>query len=546
MKRMLSVLLALTLALSMCTFAMAEGTAEKVMGTTHFPCNEKGLPDLGGVTLTIWIPMDSTYATFCNNYGEMAIVKQLESMLNVNLEFVHPPVDQIATSFSLMLTENKLPDMIFSGCVDSYYQGGVTMAYEDGFLADYTALVGPEMTPNYWAKVMSEPYLAVGAVDDQGRNYRLGCMVSGSEESCTCMWGLMIRKDYLEKAAMKAPETIDEWYQMLTAFKGMGIKYPLLLNKSNIWQTRNAFSSAWNIDARNFYIRGDGTLAYGPTSPEFKDYLTTLHKWYSEGLINPDFMNNSRTETWSMIANDEAGAVCDHTYAYAAQYYDVVEKQNPDKALVAAQMPKLNAGDPLTRVMYTSHRLDTGNAKYIVSTTEHLKECVAFLDALYIKDIEFLMSNGIEGIGYSMNEFNYPVINELSASDASVEDKLSQRIWEFETESDSDKNYIVTSKYCYGVQPETVELYTQCDYDGIFPDFAVSFTKDEAEVIAKYKSDVNTYRDEMILKFITGTEPLDQFDAFVKNINELGLTQLTEAHQSAYARYLTRKDALAK
>ncbi|MEG0901145.1 MAG: hypothetical protein RSG96_03425, partial [Clostridia bacterium] len=286
--------------------------------------------------------------------------------------------------------------------------------------------------------------------------------------------------------------------------------------------------------------------AYGPTSPEFKDYLTTLHKWYSEGLINPDFMNNSRTETWSMIANDEAGAVCDHTYAYAAQYYDVVEKQNPDKALVAAQMPKLNAGDPLTRVMYTSHRLDTGNAKYIVSTTEHLKECVAFLDALYIKDIEFLMSNGIEGIGYSMNEFNYPVINELSASDASVEDKLSQRIWEFETESDSDKNYIVTSKYCYGVQPETVELYTQCGYDGIFPDFAVSFTKDEAEVIAKYKSDVNTYRDEMILKFITGTEPLDQFDDFVKNINELGLTQLTEAHQSAYARYLTRKDALAK
>lgn len=541
MKKVLALFLSLTMALSICSFAAAEKTAAK--GTTLFPCDENGIPDLGGVTLNIWMPMDSNYATFCNNYGEMAIIKKLEEEMNVNLEFVHPPVGETATSFSLMQTESKLPDIIFSGSVDSYYQGGVAMAYADGFLADYTELVSPETTPNYWAKVMSEPYLAVGAVDDEGRNYRLGCMVSGSEESCTCMWGLMIRKDYLAAAGLNVPETIEDWHTMLKAFKDMGIKYPLLLNNSNIWQTRNAFSSAWNIDARNFYIRSDGTLAYGPTSAEFKDYLSTLNQWYSEGLINPDFMNNTRTETWSMIANDEAGAVCDHTYAYAAQYYDVVEKNNPDKALVAAQMPKLNAGDPLTRVMYTSHRLDTGNAKYIVSTTEHLKECVAFLDALYIGNIEFMMSNGIENIGYTLNEFGYPVIKELSATDASVEDKLSQRIWEFETESDSDKKYIETSKYCYGVQPQTVELYTQCSYDGIFPDFAVSFTKDEAEVIAQYKADVETYRDEMILKFITGAEPMENFDKFVTTINGMGLDKLTEAYSAAYQRYLTRKAA---
>ena len=35
---------------------------------------------------------------------------------------------------------------------------------------------------------------------------------------------------------------------------------------------------------------------------------------------------------------------------------------------------------------------------------------MALLDSLYIDDIEFMMSNGIEGKGYNLNEMGYPVI----------------------------------------------------------------------------------------------------------------------------------------
>ncbi|MBQ8089008.1 MAG: hypothetical protein IJ234_11425, partial [Clostridia bacterium] len=174
-------------------------------------------------------------------------------------------------------------------------------------------------------------------------------------------------------------------------------------------------------------------------------------------------------------------------------------------------------------------------------SSEVKEECVAFLDALYIDEIEFMMSNGIEGIGYNLNDAGYPVITDVEYDEnATVDEKLSCRLYEFETESDSDLNYIMTSKYCYGVQPQTVELLNQCGYDLMWP-YGASFTVDEAEVIADVKTDIETYRDEMMIKFITGTADIDaEFDSYVDQLNKLGLDRLTEVYESSYARYLNR------
>lgn len=551
MKKFLSLILALTMLLSICCPAALAEETTAVKGTALFPCDENGIPDLGGVTLKIWIPMDTSYMTFAESYDEFTIVKEMERLMNVNLEFVHPSPSDVSASFSLMLSDPKnLPDLIFTGAVDSYYPGGVTMAYADGLLADYTDLISEENTPNYWATVMSIPYLAAGAVDDEGRNIRLGCMVSGSPESCTCMWGHMIRSDYLAAAGLDVPETIDEWTEMLRAFKANGVKYPLLLNKSNYWRSRNAFSCAWNIDADGFFVRTgeDGNVTtqidYAPATKEYQEYIKTLNMWYSEGLINPDFMTDTSNETWSMLANGDGGAITNHTVGYTSNYYNVVEKQNPEAALVAAQMPKLNKDDDLTNVMYTSYRLDIGNARYIVSTTEHLNECVAFLDALHNPTINFLNTYGIEGLSFEYNEYGYP--QYLEVDETNLEQQLAQYIWNLDGTSDSDKEYIKTSKYCNGVQPQTIDLYTQCGYDGIFPDFAVTFSDEESEIIARYETDVATYRDEMMLKFITGQESLDDdnFAKYVETLNKFGLDKLMEVYQTAYDRYLVRAASL--
>ena len=117
------------------------------------------------------------------------------------------------------------------------------------------------------------------------------------------------------------------------------------------------------------------------------------------------------------------------------------------------------------------------------------------------------------------------------------------RLYQWETESDSDLDYILTSKYCYGVQPECVKLYVQCGYDRYYNNSNVSFTPDEAEVRADHQTDIETYRDEMMTKFIIGEADImddDTWNTYLSTLNSMGLEELTQVYADAYARYLAR------
>ena len=82
MKKLLSCLLLLAVMATSFAFASAETTAVK--GTTLFPCNEKGYPDLGGVTLTIWIPMDASMQ-FIDHFTSGCLMKPINILGNNRL-----------------------------------------------------------------------------------------------------------------------------------------------------------------------------------------------------------------------------------------------------------------------------------------------------------------------------------------------------------------------------------------------------------------------------------------------------------------------------
>ena len=53
-------------------------------------------------------------------------------------------------------------------------------------------------------------------------------------------------------------------------------------------------------------------------------------------------------------------------------------------------------------------------------------------------------------------------------------------------------------------------------------------------------NDVNTYSDEMIIKFIMGVESLDQFDKYVENLKSFGIEKAVSIEQAALDRYSKR------
>jgi putative aldouronate transport system substrate-binding protein len=68
----------------------------------------------------------------------------------------------------------------------------------------------------------------------------------------------------------------------------------------------------------------------------------------------------------------------------------------------------------------------------------------------------------------------------------------------------------------------------------------VSLTTEESAEFSKIMSDVNTYRDEMFVKFIMGAEPIENFDKFVAQMEKFNLKQAIKIQQDALDRYNAR------
>lgn len=514
-----------------------QGTTQAADSKTDvlFTRDADGIPDLKGETITIWIPFDSEFTDIADNYSQWEVIQEIEKLMNVKLEFTHPAIGQNSEGFSLMMANDKLPDIIMSSGIDKYYQGGLSAAYDDGVLFDYTDLINETNTPNFIKKVLNDEYLGKSAYDDEGRIVRLGSLVSGSEESCACMFGLLIRKDFLEATGMDVPVTIDDWTKMLTAMKENGVKYPLVFdNAGNYWQSRNAFASAFGVSANDYFVK-DGVVNYGPYAPEYEDYLKQLNAWYEAGLICPDFQSQSRNDSWSELANAEAGSIASHLYDYTAKYYLPVESQNPEEALVAADLPVLKEGDEI-HLMATNRVLDY--YKYITADAQNPEACVYFLDALYNDKIEDLLEYGIEGKGYTVNENGAKIITSLS-TDLSDDVRLGARIYEISTASDYDIDYIKKYKYCNGCQPDMIDKLVDDGYDWIYPK-GITLNVEEAADAASYQSDIESYSQEMIMKFIIGAESFENYDAYRENLKTLGVEKMIANKQAAYDRYMSR------
>ena len=59
--------------------------------------------------------------------------------------------------------------------------------------------------------------------------------------------------------------------------------------------------------------------------------------------------------------------------------------------------------------------------------------------------------------------------------------------------------------------------------------------------LGEINNEVFTYCDEMVLKFITGAEPLDNFDQYVETIKSLGIEEALAMEQEGYEAYMAKK-----
>lgn len=470
------------------------------------------------------------------NYNEIGAYKKLEEKTGIKVDFKHPASQDTQQQFNLMMTSGELPDVI--EWVWTGVPGGPQKYIKEKKiikLNDYIDKYAPNLK-----KVLAEhPEWKKQIQTDDGSIYAFPFLRGDS--SLLTFYGPMLRKDWLDKLGLQTPETIDEWHTTLKAFKekdpnGNGEKdeIPLLINKTEL--TSNAFAGAYGITP-GFY-QEDGKVKYGSITPGFKKYLTLLHDWYKEGLIDSDYVSTDEKLTDAKVTNNQAGSFMGYAGSTLLRYTQLMKDKNSGFELTGAKYPVLKKGE-----MPEWGQKDfnyTGVSAAISTSNKNVAETVKWLDYKYGEEGHMLFNFGIEGESYTM-ENDYPTYTkEITKNPDGL--PMANALSKFVPVGWSgpfvqDKRYL--EQYMQiPQQKDAISKWEEASNKKQLP--LVTPTSDESTELASIMNDIGTYKSEMVNKFIMGQEPLSKFDEYVETIKSMGIDRAIEIEQAALERYNKR------
>ncbi|WP_055105722.1 extracellular solute-binding protein [Paenibacillus ihumii] len=406
MKRWLSVWLiaAMMAAVAGCG-GNSGGSAAEPASTGADSGNEgKGQGEQAPLDLTIMLPI------FKTNYpkDDGPVVEEIEKRTNSNIHFEWVPNASYADKFNITLASGKLPHIIYVGDVKA--PSFVSAAKSGAFWE-----VGPYL--QHFPNLSGANPVIMENSSIEGKNYGIyrGRVLGRN--------GVAFRKDWLDNVGLEAPQTVDDFYNMLKAFKeqdpdqnGQDDTYGMVLVKwTGQWASGFDTIKLW-FGAPNKWGIEDGKLVPEHEYPEYVEALKFMKKLYDEKLINSDFAVMDSAKWVDPIVNNKAGVIVD-VVDVGARIDDKIHaalakegKDEPDRHYIDV-IGGVKGADGQLRTLPTSGFSGIlAIPKSSVKTEEELMRVLGFLDQLNEPEMQTLLNFGLEGVHYNLaGEFVEPI-----------------------------------------------------------------------------------------------------------------------------------------
>ncbi|MFD0710756.1 extracellular solute-binding protein [Paenibacillus sp. GCM10027626] len=512
---------------------------EGAAGETQKEASDGGAQPKGAeypASITYWVGLNGNAGATMKSYNGIAAYKEIEKLTGTKVEFQHPPAGQESDQFNLVFSSSKMPDVI--EYTMSNIPKGPDNAIKEKRILRLNELI-EEHAPNLKAILEANPEYKKLITTDDGNIYVFP-FIRGDELLLT-YHGPTIRKDWLDKLNLSVPETIDEWEQVLKAFRdqdpnGNGKKdeIPFLLNIDEL-NTGHAFIGAYGIT--NSFYHENGQVKFGPMQPEYKQFLTTMNRWYKEGLIDKDYALTDAKLRDAKVTGNQLGSLITYAGSGVGRFNDLMKEQTPDFVLAATPYPALEKGGKSIGQMEFPF---AGVGASITASAKEPEKIAKWLDLKYSEEGHLLFNFGIEGESYTMKD-GYPTYTDqiLHNPDGLP---ITQAMAQYFTASWSgpfiqDRRY-VEQYYATEVQRNALDMWMQADHSKLMP--PTTMTADESAKYASIMNDIDTYHKEMLNKFIIGSESLDNFDAFTSKLSSMGIEEAIKLKQNALDRFNQR------
>ena len=462
--------------------------------------------------------------------NDLPIYQALEELTNVHIEWeVTPSATYQEVTSTRLAAGQDLPDIYNLTGISDYNELG-----KDGVILELTDLL-EEYAPNTNAWLAEEDNRIFSALlrNTDGEIYA----IQSWNVPDTLSVGIMYNKTWLDTLGEDVPTTYEELYELLVLFNqndmnGNGLEDEIPLTNAVPWMT-NFMGNLFGLQlafGNGYQADKDGVVTCDYIDERYKEYLTFMNQLYTEGLFDMEYLTNNWQITYEKIANDQVGAVI--AWGTFAQTFNTMHPAGDEDGSIAIFAPTIPLEGPYGD-KYILRRIGLGGDPMAIT-----KDCndpataMKWLDFVFAGEEAFTLQYwGIEGETYEVKDETKVKIQpesgtweELMASIGGIQPPWAYR---------QSRENILALYQSYAAEADEIQ---QPYYKDPFPQLPL--TEEETETYNLYLTDITTYINEWQAKFITGQEPIDMFDEYVKALKNLNIDELIAINQARYDRYL--------
>ncbi|MGL6174989.1 MAG: extracellular solute-binding protein [Cellulosilyticaceae bacterium] len=455
--------------------------------------------------------------------ADSPIWQQVQADTGVTLKGAAPttPGGDSNEQFNLMLASGDIPDIIHASKANIMKSGSKLVQPLEELIAEHA--------PNLQKHLDENPEVKAAATGTDGHIYFIPYLPDGEVSEI-----LFMRKDWLDKYNLPIPTTTAEYETAVRTFReqdanGNGKKDEIgYFDREN----KTGISAVFNLYGASFlpYVK-DGVVIDDRYTPEFKEAVKEVARLYAEGLIDPEIYTRGK-DTRDVMFQQNIGASTVDWSASTAQYQDKYAAEIEGLEWVAVPPLVNTKGDQMTQYSRTQIS-EWGWA--IAKDCADPVAAIKIFDYMFSEEGSNLMNFGIEGQTYDMVDGKPQFKQEVLTADVPVNDQLQDLGY---IQVGYPQNFEYERQWTNETALQGIDLYLEADaFLDIVANMGLTYTPEELELISKKEPALKAYTEEMVQKWVLGSEAVDaSFDGFLKKAQDLGASEILAAHQAAYDR----------
>ncbi|MBQ7054384.1 MAG: extracellular solute-binding protein [Oscillospiraceae bacterium] len=476
---------------------------------------------LAGADIEVVVPSSPNWP-FRDDWKVLDYVREATQ---ANIDFVAYPSSDYTTKVSLiMAAPESVPDLMCMPSMDfvsKYVSQGAFVAIDDY----------EDKMPNYtkfWNSLPEKEAEDMKRIRRSADGKTYYPQVYGRQNTIN-LRSWLYREDVFKKHNLKTPETLPELYETAKKLKELyPDSYPVCI-RGFFNNGVDLIGAQWSpyFAYGAYYDFNTDTWHFGAREDTMREMIEYFKKLSDEKLIPPSYITMSASE-WSELVHTDRTFMFPQ-YQVQIDILNTESRKNNSEFTMAPMMP------PRADTEKGQNKLAKWNVDpcgYVVCNSgneKRISNAFALLDWFYSDEACELLSWGKEGETYEVRngEKKYLLGNE-----ANVQSAYGIQTNSFVVRIEQDAVMESFSEE----QRESTAIIAEYIEEGYNPAQWVGLNEEEEAVRAEVGAALQTYTQEMISKFLLGTEPLSKWDEYVAAINEMGADKLLAAYESAYNR----------